>query len=176
LQNASTSAETAVQLMRVTFDIDVQAAARRVLCPTLIIHPDHGAVVPIEEARILGGLIEDSCFVEIDTINHMPLADEPAWQKLLGELQKFLSRDLSKPDIEALSQRLTELTKREREILNEIAQGLDNAQIATRLELAEKTVRNHITNVFNKIGVDNRYQAIVLAREAGLGQVQRLNS
>jgi DNA-binding CsgD family transcriptional regulator len=161
LQNASTSAETAVQLMRVTFDIDVQAAARRVLCPTLIIHPDHGAVVPIEEARILGGLIEDSCFVEIDTINHMPLADEPAWQKLLGELQKFLSRDLSKPDIEALSQRLTELTKREREILNEIA---------------EKTVRNHITNVFDKIGVDNRYQAIVLAREAGLGQVQRLNS
>jgi pimeloyl-ACP methyl ester carboxylesterase/DNA-binding CsgD family transcriptional regulator len=176
LQNASTSAETAAQLMRVTFDIDVQASARRVRCPTLIIHPDHGSVVPIEEARILGGLIDGSCFIEIDTINHMPLADEPAWQKLLDELQQFLARDLSEPDFEALTKRLIELTKREREVLNEIAQGLDNTQIAVRLDLAEKTVRNHITNVFDKIGVDNRYQAIVLAREAGLGQIRRLVS
>lgn len=176
LQSASTSAETAAQLMRVTFDIDVQAAARRVRCPTLIIHPAHGAVVPIEEARMLGGLIEDSRFVELDTVNHMPLADEPAWQQLLDELQAFLSRDRPEPDRETRAKRLTELTKREREVLNEIAQGLNNAQIAVRLALAEKTVRNHITNVFDKIGVDNRYQAIVLAREAGLGQPRQFTS
>jgi DNA-binding NarL/FixJ family response regulator len=50
-----------------------------------------------------------------------------------------------------------------------LAQGLDNAQIAAHLNLAEKTVRNHITHIFNKIGVENRSQAIVLARDRGLG-------
>ena len=55
------------------------------------------------------------------------------------------------------------------DVLELIAQGLDNAQIAARLELSEKTVRNNITHIFDKIEVENRSQAIVLAREAGLG-------
>ena len=50
-----------------------------------------------------------------------------------------------------------------------MAGGLDNAQIGARLGLADKTVRNHVTGVFAKLGVENRPQAIVLAREAGLG-------
>lgn len=64
---------------------------------------------------------------------------------------------------------LSELTLRVVEVLEHIAQGLDNAQIAAHLELAEKTVRNHITRIFDKLGVENRGQAIVRAREAGLG-------
>ncbi|MNT49132.1 Response regulator protein VraR [compost metagenome] len=48
-----------------------------------------------------------------------------------------------------------------------IAQGRDNAQIAAYLGLCEKTVRNHITSIFSKLEVENRSQAIVLAREAG---------
>jgi DNA-binding NarL/FixJ family response regulator len=54
-----------------------------------------------------------------------------------------------------------------------IAQGLDNAQIAARLDLSEKTVRNNITHIFDKIQVENRSQAIVRAREAGLGAKPR---
>jgi DNA-binding NarL/FixJ family response regulator len=65
---------------------------------------------------------------------------------------------------------LDELTPRERAVLEGIAEGLNNAEIAAALELSEKTVRNHITRVFDKICVEHRYQAIVLAREAGLGQ------
>ena len=66
--------------------------------------------------------------------------------------------------------RMSSLTAREREVLERLAQGLDNAQIAAHLGLSEKTVRNHLTHVFDKIGVENRGQAIVLAREAGLGK------
>jgi len=62
-----------------------------------------------------------------------------------------------------------QLTAREREVLELMAQGLDNAQIAARLDLSEKTVRNHITRIFDKIEVENRSQAIVAARKAGLG-------
>jgi DNA-binding NarL/FixJ family response regulator len=64
---------------------------------------------------------------------------------------------------------LDELTPRERSVLEAIADGLDNCEIATALGLSEKTVRNHITRVFDKIQVQHRYQAIVRARDAGLG-------
>ena len=62
-----------------------------------------------------------------------------------------------------------ELTDREREILQLIAQGHSNAEIAERLLLRLKTVQNHVSNIFSKLQVADRAQAIVRAREAGLG-------
>ena len=63
-----------------------------------------------------------------------------------------------------------ELTEREREILNLIAQGRPNSEIAQRLFLSPKTVANHVSNIFAKLQVADRAEAIVRAREAGLGQ------
>ncbi|HZM40285.1 MAG TPA: response regulator transcription factor [Acidimicrobiales bacterium] len=63
-----------------------------------------------------------------------------------------------------------ELTQREYDILDLIAQGLDNQAIARRLVLSPKTVRNHVSNVFTKLNVADRSHAIVLGRERGLGQ------
>jgi DNA-binding NarL/FixJ family response regulator len=62
-----------------------------------------------------------------------------------------------------------ELTEREREVLHLIAQGLSNYAIAGRLFLSGKTVRNHISNIFSKLQLADRAEAIVRAREAGLG-------
>jgi DNA-binding NarL/FixJ family response regulator len=62
-----------------------------------------------------------------------------------------------------------DLTEREREVLDLIARGLTNTTIAERLSLSPKTVRNHVSNVFSKLQVAGRAQAIVRAREAGLG-------
>jgi DNA-binding NarL/FixJ family response regulator len=62
-----------------------------------------------------------------------------------------------------------ELTEREREILGLIAQGYSNPQIAAHLVLSPKTVRNHISSIFGKLQVADRAQAIIRAREAGLG-------
>jgi DNA-binding NarL/FixJ family response regulator len=62
-----------------------------------------------------------------------------------------------------------ELTEREREILGLIAAGDNNAAIAERLFLSAKTVRNHVSNIFSKLQVADRAQAIVRARKAGLG-------
>lgn len=62
-----------------------------------------------------------------------------------------------------------ELSDREREVLDLIARGLSNAEISRRLGLSPKTVRNHISNIFGKLQVADRSQAIVRAREAGLG-------
>ena len=62
-----------------------------------------------------------------------------------------------------------ELTDREREVLSLLADGRSNADIAQRLAITQKTVRNHVANIFAKLQVDDRGQAIVRAREAGLG-------
>ncbi len=62
-----------------------------------------------------------------------------------------------------------ELTEREREVLHHIAQGLNNSVIAERLSLSPKTVGNHISNIFSKLQVADRAEAIVRARGAGLG-------
>lgn len=62
-----------------------------------------------------------------------------------------------------------ELTEREREVLGLIARGLTNSAIAERLVLSPKTVRNYITEIFSKLQVADRAQAIIRARDAGLG-------
>ena len=66
-------------------------------------------------------------------------------------------------------QAFPELTDRERELLGLIAQGYKNADIAARLVLSSKAVRNHVTNILSKFQVADRAEAIVRAREAGLG-------
>ncbi|MBL7494800.1 response regulator transcription factor [Frankia sp. CNm7] len=62
-----------------------------------------------------------------------------------------------------------ELTDREREILDLVAHGLTNPAIARRLHLSDKTVRNHVSNVFTKLHVADRAEAVARARDAGLG-------
>ena len=63
-----------------------------------------------------------------------------------------------------------ELTVREREILDLVARGLDNTSVSRRLDLSPMTIRNHLSNVFTKLQVADRSQAIIRARDAGLGQ------
>jgi DNA-binding CsgD family transcriptional regulator len=75
--------------------------------------------------------------------------------------------DAVERDIEVLGQRIR-VSKREQKILGEIAKGLNSREIAGGLFISEKTVRNHITSIFDKLGVSSRAQAIVMAKEAGL--------
>jgi DNA-binding NarL/FixJ family response regulator len=62
-----------------------------------------------------------------------------------------------------------ELSVREEEVLDLVARGLDNTAIARRLVVNEKTVRNHVSNVFSKLGIATRAEAVARARDAGLG-------
>ena len=84
-------------------------------------------------------------------------------------IAKRLMRHFATLSAERMPAVFPELTDRERVILELIAQGRSNAEIATRLVLSPKTVRNHISNILSKLHVADRAQAIVRAREAGLG-------
>jgi len=73
----------------------------------------------------------------------------------------------------AMPQVFPELSDREREVLDLIAQGHKNPDIAMRLVLSPKTVRNHVTNILSKLQVADRSEAMIRAREAGLGRDMR---
>lgn len=163
------SAATAARTWRTNSMIDVQAEAQQVKCPTLVLHARGDVRVPYEEGRLIAALIPGSRFVSLESRNHMMMESEPAWGQFLAALEEFYPGGGAARGSEAF----LDLTARERDVLELIAQGCDNAQIAAHLDLSEKTVRNHITHIFDKISVENRSQAIVLARERGLGQSRR---
>jgi DNA-binding NarL/FixJ family response regulator len=89
----------------------------------------------------------------------------PFGPKIAERLITFFADDGRRPTHRAFP----DLTEREREVLALIARGHANAEIADRLFLSPKTVRNHISSIFDKLQVTDRAQAIVRAREAGLG-------
>lgn len=88
-----------------------------------------------------------------------------------GIARRLMSFFAARPAVEAAV--FPELTEREREILDMVARGLSNTEITQRLVLSPKTVRNHVSNIFSKLQVADRAQAIVRARQAGLGGERR---
>jgi DNA-binding NarL/FixJ family response regulator len=86
-------------------------------------------------------------------------------QEIASRLMGFFSKKPTAP-----TEVFPELTPREGEVLDMIARGLSNTEISRRLYVSPKTVRNHVSNIFLKLQVADRSQAIVRAREAGLGR------
>jgi pimeloyl-ACP methyl ester carboxylesterase/DNA-binding CsgD family transcriptional regulator len=171
LQRLSTSPEIAAQLQAVAFSTDVSDLAGRVQAPTLVLHSLQDAIVPFAEGRLAAALIPGARFVPLDSQNHVLMEDEPAWSRFLVEVRSFLGVGADSQDHPVPKEPVfPELTRREHDVLELIARGLDNAQISEQLVLSQKTVRNHISHIFQKLTVRNRSQAIVLARQAGMGQ------
>ncbi len=163
-QRLSTSPENAGRFMREFNAIDVQALLPQVRCPTLVTHSRHDARVPFAESRLIASAIAGAELLPIESRNHLLLADEPGAAHWCEAVLRFLSaQSMGHPLFDAL-------TGRQREVLEGIAQGWDNAQIAARTGLAEKTVRNQVSAILDRLQVETRAQAIVLARDAGLGR------
>ena len=169
MMRLSTSAVNAGELMRQFTAVDVRELAPQVRCPALIVHARDDGGVPFEEGRLLASLIPGSRFVPVEGRNHILLEHEPAWQQFVEELRAFLPDAGPKDRAGDLPDAFRKLSTREREVTGLIADGLDNKQIAERLLVSEKTVRNHVTSIFWKLGVRTRARAIVRAREAGFG-------
>lgn len=168
LQRITTSPANAARLVSMFYQIDVSALAAKVRCPTLVMHSRGDLRVPFEEGRSTAALIPGARFVTLESRNHILLEHQPAWKEFFRELERFVGVNAAGPA--ARDAHFLELTEREREVLELIARGLDNPQIAAELRMSPKTVRNHINAIFSKLGVPSRAQAIVRAREAGFGR------
>ena len=170
LQRVSASPENAARLFTEFTTIDVSGLAPKVACPTLVLHAREDARVPYEEGRRLAALIPDARFVTLETRNHLLLDGDPALRQFVTEVDTFLGTAVEPAAGAIPAVSFAALTARETEVLDLIARGLDNAEIAPRLQISAKTLRNHITNIFAKLGLTSRAQAIVRARDAGLGR------
>jgi len=160
----TTSPENAARLLEARGVIDIMELLGTVRTPTLVLHSRDDEITPIAEGHILAAGIAGAQFIELDSKNHILLENEPAWERFRQEVLAFtgLERSTRGADLAFGS-----LSPREREILTLLTEGLGNAEIAERLSISEKTVRNHVSNLFDKLGVWTRAQAIVLAHDRG---------
>jgi len=166
LLRSITTPVNAANLLRSLWESDFEAAVSKVRAPTLVLHSRGDCIIPFEHGREVAALLPDARFVALESRNHIVLETEPAWRQMLSAIEDFLPKPITAPGPLPLDA----LTEREREILDWVAQGLNNPEIAARLSISEKTVRNHVSTIFSKLGVNSRPQAIVWAREAGFGR------
>jgi DNA-binding NarL/FixJ family response regulator len=157
-------------------DIDGLEATRRILaqCPgigilVLTMLEDDDSVFAAMRAGARGYLLKGTGGEEIIRAIRAITAGEaifgpPIAQRLLRHFANPPTRRTS-----SATSPFPELTEREHDVLSLLAAGFTNAAIADRLFISTKTVRNHVSSVFGKLQVSDRGQAIVRAREAGLG-------
>lgn len=163
----TTTPEIAAHLMLARAEVDVRDLLPQVRTPTLVLHAVGDQVTPVEVGRELAAGIPNAQFLQLESRNHVLLEHEPAWARFKSAVLEFTGRD-SKARTGAHA--FDALSNRERDVLSALIAGRSNAEIATSLHLSEKTVRNVLTRIFGKLNVKSRAQAIVYARDHGVGQ------
>lgn len=162
----TTSADVASALIAARGEIDVRDALPGLRTPTLVMHCDEDQIAPVSQGRLLASRIPGARFVQLESSNHVLLEDEPAWDAFQREFREFTG--CSAPHGESTAAALLNLTRREQMVMRLICNGLSNAQVGWQLGVAEKTARNHASNLYRKIGVRSRAEAIVKAYRSGL--------
>ena len=136
----------------------------RVLVLTMV--ADDEAVFAAVQAGALGYLLKGAGQAEIGRALEAVAAGQGVYgAEVARRLRAFFTAGSG-----VVAKPFPELSDREREVLDLIAAGLPNTAIAHRLFLSEKTIRNNITSIFAKLAVRDRAEAVVRAREAGLGR------
>jgi pimeloyl-ACP methyl ester carboxylesterase/DNA-binding CsgD family transcriptional regulator len=169
IQRASATPQQAQRLTELFWHIDVTALLHQLRCPVLVLHARRDDLVPFAQGQLLAQRIAGAHFVALDSANHDLMAEEPAWPVLADAVSAFLAEHAGTP-LRRDGRDLAVLTAREREVLEHIARGLDNEEIATALFMSEKTARNHVSAIFAKLDFSSRGRLIVWARDAGLGR------
>jgi pimeloyl-ACP methyl ester carboxylesterase/DNA-binding CsgD family transcriptional regulator len=169
LQRKSASKAVAGRFMHLLGGLSMFSRLKEIRVATLVIQIAREQAIDPRTVTGIAGEIPGSQFVSIDSSNHILLEDEPGWQEFRKAFAQHVPGAAAAPRRSTdARERIAQLSNRERKILGEIAKGLSNREIADGLFISEKTVRNHITSVFDKLGVSSRAQAIVMAKEAGL--------
>ncbi len=150
----STTPESAARLLTARAEADATAFLSYVTAPTTVFHSEGDAVVPASEAHFIARNLSGAEVITLASDNHILQADEPAWDAFASEVLRRTGQTAQQAD----------LTPRERSILDLICDAKSNKDIARTLDVSEKTVRNHATHIFAKLGVATRAEAMRKAR------------
>jgi pimeloyl-ACP methyl ester carboxylesterase/DNA-binding CsgD family transcriptional regulator len=153
MQRVSSTGEMAARLWQARMGIDVSDTARRVTQPALVVHARKDRVIPYAEGRHLASLLPNAQFVTLESDNHVLQEDEPAWGVFLAQVRAFLG---TRDEAAAEDGDLSELSERERDVLELVAAGMSNDQIAERLFLSPRTVERHLSNVYAKLRLSGK--------------------
>ncbi len=170
LMRVTSKPAIAARILDAFGEVDIRHRLAEVAAPTLVVHSRHDAAIPFKLGRELATGIPGAQFVELDSRNHVLLADEPAWARFRAAVDEFLGVERTSGEHAGQVRNpalFATLTARERRVLELVAGGFSNGEIADKLFISEKTVRNHLTAIFSKLDVDSRARAIVLARDGG---------
>ena len=150
----------------------IAGAAPHVAVLVLTMDADDGAVLAALRAGARGYVLKGARRAELlRAIRSVVAGEAVLGAGIAGRLAGYLAA--AAPRAQPAAGAFPELTAREREVLDLIAAGRSNTEITNLLVLSPKTVRNHVSSVFAKLGVATRAEAIVRGREAGLGGEER---
>jgi pimeloyl-ACP methyl ester carboxylesterase/DNA-binding CsgD family transcriptional regulator len=161
----TTRGEIGAALMEARAQVDVRELLPQVRVPTLVLHGRRDQIVPFSEGVRLASGIPGAEFVHLESCNHVLLGHEPAWRDFTEAVLAFTGQAAATETGEGT---VAAMSQREHEILPLLCQGLSNAQIGWQLGISEKTVRNHLSNLYRKLGIHSRAAVIAFAHRNGL--------
>jgi pimeloyl-ACP methyl ester carboxylesterase len=149
-QRAASSAQTAVALLRLAYDLDVVAALGRVHAPTLVLHRSGDRAAPVAQGRLLAEAVPGARFVELEGRSHLPAIGDAA--AVVEEVRRFLGLPRLRRAVP------TGLTARQTEVAALVADGLTNREVAERLSITERSAESHLERIRLRLGFRSRAQ------------------
>jgi pimeloyl-ACP methyl ester carboxylesterase/DNA-binding CsgD family transcriptional regulator len=157
--------EDALRFFKASAEQDARAYTSRITTPTLVAAFEGDPIVPPELSRSFAAAIPSAHYIEYPGGGHVPTKGEGRFEAAFDHLVAFVSKD-------SVDDPLSALTSRERDILDGVRAGLSNEAIALQRNLSPRTVRNHLSRIFDKLRVNSRTQAALLASRS---EVRRSN-
>lgn len=160
LHRHSVSGPMAARYMQAFFELDARADAAQVRCPTLVMHVSGDSLILQREGELVASLVPGARWVSVPGRNHLPLATDPGWPTLEHEIGQFLATLEAAEGAKAPAGAPPELTARQREVLQHVARGASDKEIARALQLSPRTVEMHVARALAALGARNRSEAV----------------
>lgn len=160
LHRHSVSGPMAARCMKAFFNLDARADAAQVRCPTLVTHVSGDSLILQREGELVASLIPGARWLSVPGRNHLPLATDPGWPALEQAITQFLDALEAAEGVAAPAATPPALTERQIEVLQHVARGASDKEIARALGLSPRTVEMHVARALAALGVRNRSEAV----------------
>lgn len=149
-QRAASSADTAVALLRLAYDLDVRSALARIVAPTLVLHRRGDRAAPVAQGRMLAAAIPGAELIELEGRSHLPAVGDA--EAVVDRIRRFLGLPRLRRAVP------TSLTPRQTEVAALVAEGLTNREVAERLGISERSAESHLERIRLRLGFRSRAQ------------------